>query len=110
MVTALAAIFIASVLANPLLPRFNLRPLASLPHAADVKPKPLITANPSEQKAKRAAAALQRELARTKHVLPAKRPSQTAPVPPPNVPLAPTSTAKPLSIGFYINWDESSYA
>jgi peptidoglycan-N-acetylglucosamine deacetylase len=109
-ITALAAVFIASVLANPLLPHFNLRQVASLPHAGDIKPKPLITANPGEQKARRAAAALQRELARTKHVLPAKRPSQTAPAPPPNIPLVMQPTSKPLAIGFYINWDESSYA
>src|SRR5712691_11250748 len=37
-ITTLAAIFIASVLSNPLLPRFNPRPLPSLPHAKDLKP------------------------------------------------------------------------
>ncbi|MEP6922193.1 MAG: glycosyltransferase [bacterium] len=109
LVTTLAGIFIASVLVNPLLPHLNLRPIAGLPHETDLKPKPLITVrNPSEQKAKHAAAALQRELARTKHVLPATRATQTLPVPPPR--LTPTPTTKPLAIGFYVNWDESSYA
>ena len=60
-VTALTALFIASVLANPVLPSFNLRQLDLLPHAADIKPKaPNIPANPSEQKAKKAQVELQR--------------------------------------------------
>src|SRR6186997_2039843 len=54
LVTALAIMFIASVLANPVLPTFNLKPIASLPHSADLKPKPPnVPANPSERKAKR---------------------------------------------------------
>jgi hypothetical protein len=39
-VTSLAAILIASVLVNPALPSFNIRPVASLPQTADIKPKP----------------------------------------------------------------------
>jgi len=109
--TSVAAIFIASVLANPALPSFNLRPVASLPHSADLKPKPLnVPANPSEQKAKKAQAELQRALATTKHVVPGKRASQIPIVPAPALlpaPIVPSS--RPLSIGFYINWDESSY-
>ena len=110
-ITALAAIFITSVLLNPALPSFKLRPVASLPHTADIKPKPLnLPANPSEQKAKKAQAELQRALATTRHLVPGKRASQIAIVPPPltiPAPLVPSS--RPLSIGFYINWDESSY-
>ncbi|HEY6805777.1 MAG TPA: glycosyltransferase [Pyrinomonadaceae bacterium] len=110
-VTALAALFIASVLANPVLPSFNLRQLDLLPRAADIKPKaPNIPANPSEQKAKKAQAELQRELAKIKHIVPGKRRSQLPIIPPPATlptPISPTS--RPLSIGFYINWDDSSY-
>ncbi|MEO8433387.1 MAG: glycosyltransferase [Pyrinomonadaceae bacterium] len=67
--------------------------------------------NPREQKAKHAQVELQKALATTR-VVPAKRASQTAIVPPPEVPLPAPSIflSKPLSIGFYINWDESSYA
>lgn len=110
LVTALTAIFIASVLANPLLPHLNLRPAASLPHPADIKPKPLsIPRSPAEQKAKRAQAELQHALAKTRRVIPAQRASETVPVRPVAVaPVAPKS--KPLALGFYINWDESSYA
>ena len=110
-VTALAAIFIASVLANPVLPTFKLRQLASLPHSVDLKPKPPnIPANPSERKAEKAQADLQGALAKTKYVVPGKRRSHIAVVPPPpTVPAPIVPTTRPLSVGFYINWDESSY-
>lgn len=110
-ISALAAIFIASVLANPLLPHLNLRPVASLPHPADIKPKPLsIAANPTEQKAKKAREELQHALATTKRVIPAQRASLTAPIPAPQTAPPVTQTSRPLTIGFYVNWDESSYA
>ncbi|HEY6118487.1 MAG TPA: polysaccharide deacetylase family protein, partial [Pyrinomonadaceae bacterium] len=110
-VTALTAIFIASVLVNPLLPHLNLRPIAALPHPKDINPKPLnLIANPAEQKAKRAREELQRAIAGTKRVIPSQRANQTAPVPPPSIPLPAAPTTRPLAIGFYVNWDESSYA
>jgi len=111
-VTALTAMFIASVLANPLLPHLNIRPLPNLPHSSDIKPKPLAATihNPRAQKAKHAQAELQKALATTR-VVPAKRASQTAIEPPARIPSPPPQgNSKPLSIGFYINWDESSYA
>ncbi|MFN2530751.1 MAG: glycosyltransferase [Pyrinomonadaceae bacterium] len=109
--TGIVAIFIASVLANPVLPRFNLHPVSSLPHSADIKPKkPNVPANPSEQKQKSAEAELQRALLNTKHVVPGKRASQLPIVPqPPTIPTPIVPASRPLSIGFYINWDESSY-
>src|SRR6266550_5024464 len=110
-VTSLAAVFIASVLVNPALPSFHVRPIASLPHTADIKPKSLsVPANPSQQKAKKAQAELQHALATTKRIVPGKRASETAPVPPPAIPPPAVPTSRPLSIGFYINWDESSLA
>ncbi len=113
-VTLLAGVFIASVLVNPVLPSLSVRPAASLPHQADLKPKRIdIPVNPSQQKARKAESELEKALAATKRVVPAKRRSQTAVVPPPTVVPAPApivSGARPLSIGFYINWDESSYA
>jgi len=110
-VTALAAIFIASVFANPVLPNFKLRQLASLPRSVDLKPKPPnIPANPSERKAQKAQAELQGALAKTKYVVPGKRRSHIAVVPPPpTVPAPIIPTTRPLSVGFFINWDESSY-
>jgi cellulose synthase/poly-beta-1,6-N-acetylglucosamine synthase-like glycosyltransferase/peptidoglycan/xylan/chitin deacetylase (PgdA/CDA1 family)/spore germination protein YaaH len=110
-VTGLAAVFIASVLAHPFLPSFNLRQLNGLPRTADLKPKaPNVPANPSEQKAKKAEAELQRALAKTKHIVPGRRRSHLAIVPPPVLlPTPAIPTSRPLSVGFYINWDESSY-
>src|SRR6267143_2068884 len=65
--TAITAIFIASVLANPLLPRLNLRPLQNLPRSSDIKPQPLAPLpNAREAKAKKAQAELQTELSQTR--------------------------------------------
>jgi cellulose synthase/poly-beta-1,6-N-acetylglucosamine synthase-like glycosyltransferase/peptidoglycan/xylan/chitin deacetylase (PgdA/CDA1 family)/spore germination protein YaaH len=111
LVTSLAGIFIASVLVNPVLPGFNVRSVASLPHSSDIKPKPLsVPANPAEKKFKRAHAQLQRALATTKRVVPGKRASEISLIPAPAIPPPAIPTTRPLSIGFYINWDESSLA
>lgn len=101
-VTALAAIFVASVLANPVLPGFNLKAL---------KPRaPSIPANPSERKARKAQADLQRALDKTKYIVPAKRRSHIPVVPPPlTVPAPIVPMTRPLSVGFFVNWDEASY-
>ncbi len=110
-VTAMTGIFIASVLVNPVWPILNVRPVASLPHTADLKPKqPNVPANPSEQKARKAQAELQHALALTPRVVPSRRRSHVPIVPPPTLPPPIVPTNRPLSIGFYINWDESSYA
>jgi cellulose synthase/poly-beta-1,6-N-acetylglucosamine synthase-like glycosyltransferase/peptidoglycan/xylan/chitin deacetylase (PgdA/CDA1 family)/spore germination protein YaaH len=106
--------FIASVLANPLLPRLNLRPLPNLPRATDIKPRPraVLPANAREFKAKTAKVELQKALSQTR-VTPSKRSELTSIIPPPaSTPLpAPASfSPKQLAIGFYINWDESSFA
>jgi cellulose synthase/poly-beta-1,6-N-acetylglucosamine synthase-like glycosyltransferase/peptidoglycan/xylan/chitin deacetylase (PgdA/CDA1 family)/spore germination protein YaaH len=98
-VTALAAILIVSVLANPALPSFNLRPK-----------RPNLPANPTERKARKAQADLQRALATTKYVVPGKRRSHIPVLPPPpTVPAPIIPSTRPLSVGFFINWDESSY-
>ncbi|HSP61948.1 MAG TPA: glycosyl hydrolase family 18 protein, partial [Pyrinomonadaceae bacterium] len=113
-VTAITAIFIASVLANPLLPRLNLRQLQSLPQTYRIKPAPppLLPPNAREAKAKKAQDELKNAYLQAKHV-PARRSELTPIVPPPaNTPLpAPASfNSKQLDIGFYVSWDESSYA
>jgi cellulose synthase/poly-beta-1,6-N-acetylglucosamine synthase-like glycosyltransferase/peptidoglycan/xylan/chitin deacetylase (PgdA/CDA1 family)/spore germination protein YaaH len=111
LVTGVAAIFIASVLVNPALPSFNVHAVASLPHTADIKPKALSAPpNLSQQKAKKARAELQHALATTKRVVAGKRASEMIPVPAPAILPPAVPTSRPLSIGFYINWDESSLA
>jgi peptidoglycan-N-acetylglucosamine deacetylase len=111
LVTSLAAVFVTSVLVNPVLPSLHIRPVAGLPHTGDIKLKrPNLPRNPSEQKARKAQAELQRALAKAPRIVPAKLRSQTAILPPPAIPPPIVPTTRPLSIGFYINWDESSYA
>jgi cellulose synthase/poly-beta-1,6-N-acetylglucosamine synthase-like glycosyltransferase/peptidoglycan/xylan/chitin deacetylase (PgdA/CDA1 family)/spore germination protein YaaH len=110
-VTAITAVFIASVLANPLLPRLNLRPL--LPTRAILKPPPAPTpVTTRDLKAKKAADELKNAYKDTPRV--PGRHSELMPIvpPPANTPLpAPASfNSKQLAIGFYVNWDESSYA
>lgn len=94
-ITALAIVFILSVLARPVLPSINL--------------KPNFAKNTSERKARKAQAELQRALAKTQYVVPAKRRSHIPVVPAPTVPAPVIPTTRPLSVGFFINWDESSY-
>ena len=115
-VTIVVTIFIASVLANPFLATPALKPLKNLPSAGDIKPRPLATpiTNARELKAKKAQAELQKALSQTR-VMPGKRPELMPRVPPPaNTPRPlppPAQFAKrPLSVGFYVDWDESSYA
>jgi len=113
-ITALAAIFIASVLANPFLgPRLNLRQLSSLPKKSDIAPQPIaVPKTPTELRAKKARDDLKKAYSVTPAVLGQRRELMPIVPPPTNTPLtAPAQfTSKPLSIGFYVNWDESSYA
>ncbi|MGZ8847984.1 MAG: polysaccharide deacetylase family protein, partial [Pyrinomonadaceae bacterium] len=112
-VTVVAAIFITSVLSSPFLPHYDLRPLRNLPRATDLKPQPPAQIpNAREVKAKKAQVELQKALSQTR-VVPGRR-AELMPIAPPPVstPLpAPASfNAKQLAIGFYIDWDESSYS
>lgn len=108
-ISLLAAVFIASVCVNPLLPRLQLRAIAGLPKASDIKltPPPPVT-NRREAKAQRVQAALRRAAAlaaqkQSAKAAPAQAVNKTAN-------LAANNAAKPLAIGFYVNWDDSSYA
>ena len=105
-VTAIAAVFIASVLKRPLLPNINLRPVTALPKA---KP-PVLTLNPVAQEASRAQSKLQHARKTEKRVPQAEKRQQMAMAPPPAIPPPTTPKDRPLAIGFYINWDESSYS
>lgn len=109
--TGVAAIFISSVFAPRVLPTFSLRPAGGYPKPSELKPKPpSLPLTAREQKAKKAQEELQHALDRTKRVVPAKRSQQMQIAPPPAIPAPMVPTSRPLSIGFYINWDESSYA
>src|SRR6185436_20863186 len=77
----------------------------------DIKPRPRATlpAISRDVKARKAKADLQKALLQTR-VTPAKRSELTSIIPPPPAIPAPSVFDHPLAIGFYINWDESSYA
>lgn len=112
-VTLIVGVFIASVLANPYLPRFNLRQIASFPKVPDTKPvPPPLPPTLSQQKVKNAVADLRKASLQTR-IVPGKRGSQLTIAPPPPASLLPPPTAPtnhPLTIGFYTNGDESAYA
>jgi len=112
-VTSLAVILIISVLINPLLPELHLRSVSALPRATDARPQPPpLPTGPRGQKARYAKTALDRALANTT-IVPSRRPSQMRVTPPSAVPdtrnALSASSSKPLAIGFYVNWDDSSY-
>jgi cellulose synthase/poly-beta-1,6-N-acetylglucosamine synthase-like glycosyltransferase/peptidoglycan/xylan/chitin deacetylase (PgdA/CDA1 family)/spore germination protein YaaH len=100
--TVLAVVFILSVLFQPLLPGL-VRPA----HVNSL-PLPPLAPDVAVQKAKRAKLALDRAHAGLKPV-PAKRPSQIHVTPPHVTPTIVKPTTQPLTIGFYVNWDDSSY-
>jgi peptidoglycan-N-acetylglucosamine deacetylase len=105
LVSTLAAVFVASILINPILPRLDLKQVAALPKAGDVRlPLPPALVSRREVRAKRAAA----ELRRATKASVAVPPESKAVARP-----APSSVAgpdpKPLALGFYVNWDDSSY-
>ena len=81
--TALAAVFIVSVLVNPILPQLNLRQYARAPRAdATPQPTPTPPLTRAAERAARAADELKKTLKTTK-VVPARRPSQMQVTPPP---------------------------
>ncbi|HKQ79968.1 MAG TPA: glycosyltransferase [Blastocatellia bacterium] len=101
--SALAAIFVASVLINPWLPRLSLRQIAGLPNANDTRLQTPSLITPRAHKARRAQAALRRALA-WRSAVPATRQAMMS------VAAAPEqASTRPLAIGFYVNWDDSSY-
>lgn len=122
-VTALAAVLVSSIIINPVLPQLHLRAAAALPHVADLNPQPptlpklsAIALTKQEQHARQSEIELRRALDKTK-VVPARRPQQikvaapvAAAIPLASVATGSTSTTKPLTIGFFVNWDDSSYS
>lgn len=111
-VTAVTAVFIASVFVKPLLPNINIRPdtQAAKPIKIEAPKLPALPATRSERKAKKAQDALNQALAKTPRVVAARREQEMPIAPPPAIPPPAIPRSRPIAIGFYINWDESSYA
>ena len=119
-VMGLAAVLLLSIVINPVLPELHLRAAAILPHVADLNPQPpplpKLGLTKQEQHARQAEVELRRTLGKTK-VVPAHRPQQikvaapaAAAIPPAPGAINNASQTKPLAIGFYVNWDDSSYS
>src|SRR5262249_43923798 len=97
-VTLLPAILIASVLINPALPRLNLRQISSRRGENDTRPKtPRLATKGGEKTAARARGGWRGAL---------NKPQFNPPAP---AALANQPSARPLALGFYVNWDDSSY-
>ena len=125
LVTALAAVFIVSVIINPVLPRLRLHASAALPQPSDLNPQPpalprltAATTSVQQRHARQAEKELRGALRQTRAV-PGRRPSQMRVTPAPEASALSTSpaagkvgasVAKPLAVGFYVNWDDSSYS
>ena len=104
-VTVLMGVLVLSILVHPLLPHLDLKS-TWLPRTADLRPKPPnISFTRRDQKAQHAQAELKKalhdaRLAASRHDAQIKI-TQPVSLPP---------TTKPLTIGFYVNWDDSSYS
>ena len=107
MFTILAGLFITSVVINPVLPRLSLRQTPASPLAADAKapvpqlPVPQLVITRREARSVQAQTELRRAIRKAR----AERNHTTKVVAP-----SPTvNTERPQAIGFYVNWDDSSY-
>ncbi len=111
--TALFAVFVVSVLINPFLPQIKLKPVATLPQQSDIQPHPpeLGPLTKREQLAKQIGerarvAKLDREQVNLERRAQAdlRRASNARPD------ITAVNEGRPLSIGFFVNWDDSSVA
>ena len=112
--TALLAFFIISVLINPFLPQIRLKPVAILPQSDSTQlslpelPKPTkrdpqlkqMSETVRKEKSKRDEVKKQQAAMRVALL------SQPAPTPQ----TVSANNGKPLAVGFYVNWDDSSYS
>ncbi len=105
--TILATLFITSVIINPALPHLSLRQTALSPLAADAKsslpqlPVPQLIATRREARSVQAQAELRKAIRKAR--------AERNRMPKIAMPNLTTNTARPQAIGFYVNWDDSSY-
>ena len=109
--TLLIAFFVVSVLINPFLPQLKLKPFQTLPQQPDtgIQVPDLPPLTKTESELKKATKKLRAEKAKREEVRTEKNANRdlilAANAHAPQVP----SSGKPLSIGFYVNWDDSSF-
>lgn len=110
-VTILAGLFVVSVLINPFLPEVHLKPSPFLPQPSDIAPPlpetaPLTKKEASLKKASEKVKRTRSMLDEVKRQNEARRQMLLAQKPAPTP--APNPNGKPLAVGFYVNWDDSS--
>ncbi|MGC2237062.1 MAG: glycosyltransferase [Pyrinomonadaceae bacterium] len=108
-ITAFFVFFVVSVLINPFLPQIRLKPSVLLPQQEDTQiqlpeiPKlgkhDSLLKQVKLEKSKRDE--IKRQKLSDKEMFLATKPAPTPPL---------NTNGKPLAIGFYVNWDDSSYA
>lgn len=112
-VTVLFSVFVISVLVNPFLPQIRLKPVAVLPQQSDINfhppEKPVFTKAESVAKQvgdKAKSEKKKREAARIARVGEAdlNRTEKAAAI------VRSTNEGKPVAVGFFVNWDDSSMA
>ncbi|MFN6964377.1 MAG: glycosyltransferase [Pyrinomonadaceae bacterium] len=109
----LGGTFLISVLINPFLPQVKLRPSPLLPRPFDIRSiVPSVPSTKKEAAVRQAgdkAKGARQDLEERKLAAMARRTesllSRSAPTPP----TADSSRGRPLAVGFYVNWDNSSY-
>lgn len=112
--TVLVVFFIISVLINPFLPQIRLKPLAILPQLGDTKLSLPDALKPSRRdpQLKRMSDQVKTEKAAREELKKEQSANRAAlfSKPAPTPPAAANVDGKPLAIGFYVNWEDSSYA
>lgn len=106
--TLFATVFVVSVLVNPFLPQLRLKPILVLPQVKDVIPSvPEKPATEHEVNLKNIGKEVKAEKARREQLNDenANRALSSTVVPIEQL----QNKGRPLSIGFYVNWDDSSY-
>ncbi len=111
-VTVVAGFFIVSILANPFLPAFRLHPAASLPQQNDLNlPAPELPLTETEAAIKRTGGRAKAEKrSRDEQRIDRKINAEMLRAAHSDNGTKAVNDGKPLSIGFYVNWDDSSLA
>ena len=110
LISLLMAVFIVSVLVNPFLPQIHLRSAAVLPQAEDTKPTfpepPVTTRQDARLRQLSHKARSEKNERNNQKKINRERLFSTVTGPTPQ----PAQIQRPLAIGFYVNWDDSSFA
>ncbi|MGH9819495.1 MAG: hypothetical protein ACRD43_04935, partial [Pyrinomonadaceae bacterium] len=110
--TVLIAFFVVSVLINPFLPKIRLKPFTALPQQVDtglqVPDLPPLTK--TESQIKQASKKLKAERIKRNEIHSEKNANREMVLADRSKSLQVPAAGRPISVGFYVNWDDSSFA